>query len=96
MIVRLTSVQSRMLNQVLRHGKFASPESAIAEGLAMLKQRQEEEVKQFAEMKRAVIAGARQVRNARTSRFDADAASRIKARGRRLLSASAHASKPAA
>jgi len=60
------------LSQILKSGVYSSPAEAVTEGLRLLQE---------------LMAGISQVKARQVSPFDEAAASRIKARGRKLLSA---------
>ena len=72
MIVELPPASSRALSRLLKSGVYATPAEAVAEGLRLLQQ---------------LLAGVGEVRARKLSPFDTSAASRIKAKGRKLLTA---------
>jgi len=72
MTIELPPPTSRTLSQILKSGAYSSPAEAVTEGLRLLQQ---------------LMAGIRQVRAGKVAPFDEAAAARIKARGRKLLSA---------
>ena len=72
MTIELPPTTRRTLSQILKSGVYSSPAEAVTEGLRLLQE---------------LLAGISQVKARQVSPFDEAAASRIKARGRKLLSA---------
>jgi len=72
MTIELPPTTSRTLSQILKSGVSSSPAEAVTEGLRLLQE---------------LMAGISQVKARRLSPFDEAAVARIKARGRKLLSA---------
>ena len=72
MTIELPPTTRRTLSQILKSGVYSSPAEAVTEGLRLLQE---------------LMAGISQVKARQVSPFDEAAASRIKARGRKLLSA---------
>jgi len=70
MTVELPSAPTRALNELLKSGAYSSPAEAVAEGLRVLQQ---------------MLAGVKQVHERKLKPFDEATASRIKARGRKML-----------
>ena len=81
MIVELPPAPSRTLSQLIKSGAYSSPSEAVTEGLRLLQQ---------------LLAGVNQVRAGKVSPFDEAAATRIKARGRKLLAAEQRAKRSSA
>jgi Arc/MetJ-type ribon-helix-helix transcriptional regulator len=72
MTIELPPPTSRTLSRILKSGVYSSPAEAVTDGLRLLQE---------------LMAGISQVKARRVSPFDEAAATRVKARGRKLLSA---------
>jgi len=81
MTVELPPAPSRTLSQIIKSGAYSSPSEAVTEGLRLLQQ---------------LLAGVKQVRAGKVSPFDEATATRIKARGRKLLAAEQRAKRASA
>ena len=85
MTIELPPAQTRMLNGLLKRGVFSSPAQVLAEGLRLLEAKEAGRDQAYAEIRREVLDGVKQVRARRVTPFDDAAVARIKARGRKIL-----------
>ena len=72
MNISLTPLLENMVNQKIESGMYASVSEVIREALRLLNEHDRVKEIQIREMKEKVLAGVEQIREGKTSRFDAD------------------------